>query len=177
MNRVLKIGIAATFALVAALAIAEQTSAHTLITDQTGQKGAILHIMPDDDPIAGQEATLFFDTQGGLLTENSKISLVIHSVASGTTTIDVKIDGSLATSKYTFPVQGVYSIVYTVANTDSEYVFEQSTRISRGTASQAGVETNTTWAEGLLVLTGALGLILAIIAFNHRHKIASQSKL
>src|SRR5690606_41986940 len=66
----------------------------------TGTKGAIVHIIPDDDPIAGQESELYFDMQDKLPT-GSSVVLNIQDNNGGTKQVSTKIDGSLATSKYT----------------------------------------------------------------------------
>lgn len=154
------------------LVLAPRASAHVLVTDQTGQKGAILHIVPDDDPIAGKEATLFLDTQNDLL---DGVSTVLLFIGENSTPVEVKVDGSLATADYTFPAQGVYPIRYEVQTPGGSYVFEQTIRISRGVTAGDVERPRHTWAEGLLIGSAVLFACLAIIAWNHRAGITRQS--
>lgn len=167
--------ITAVFALL--VAFPSEASAHMLITDQTGTKGAILHIVPDDDPIAGKKATLFFDLEQDLLDEASEVTLSIRQEnASEPTLPDTQIDGSLVTAGYVFPSQGIYHIRYNVRSSDQTYSFEHTTRVSRGTQIGTTIRPRHTWAEGLLIACGAAFLLLAIIAWNRRHSIARQSR-
>lgn len=153
--------------------VSHDAKAHVLVTDQTGKNGAILHIVPDDDPIAGKEATLFFDTQNNLLEDTSKVSLTISRDGSGeSVSVETKVDGSLVSVNYTFSTQGVYQLRYEI----NGYVFEQSIRVSRGSTDTV-INTQHTWAEGLLIGCGVLLASLVIVAWNRRKDIARQSTL
>lgn len=151
---------------------APSTSAHILITDTTSTKGAILHINPDDDPVAGKTASLFFDLQGQDITA---ANLIIRDESSGKV-VPLDIDGTLVAAEYVFPAQGVYEIEFTVQSADSIYTFVSSQRISRGLATGEVTVPNHAWAE-ILLLTSGLGLIvLIIVALNRREAIKLQSK-
>lgn len=157
--------------------VPQTTAAHVLITDDSRSKGAILHIIPDDDPIAGEKAVLYFDTQGGLLSDDAKVSLSIRDSGGDETQVVTKTDGSLVTAEYTFPVQGVYQLQYTVQATGKTYEFSQAQRVSRGDVGSALDKPSYAAAE-IGVLASALGLVLLlIVAFNRRHSIAAQSTL
>lgn len=153
-------------------------SAHVLITDSTSSRGAILHIIPDDNPIAGQESILYFDTQQGLIqSDQTTALLVITDRAGRTTTVAPSIDGSLLTAKYTFPIQGVYRLSYTIITKETKHTFEQSQRVSRGTQGSVLDTPSHVWAEMLLVAS-TTGIIVTIATGIRRRKaIAEQSVL
>jgi len=147
-------------ALLCALIPAQLAFAHVLITDDTGTYGAILHIDPGDNPVAGQPATLILDTQqlAGTTT------VAIGDAAGHTTTLATHTVGSMAEVHYTFPSQGVYSLVFTVHSSHHSYIFHQSQLISQGTVAQPLTQPHHQWARALLVTSLAgLGLLVAIL--------------
>jgi len=151
----------------------QSTFAHVLVTDETKTKGAILHIIPDDDPVAGEEATLYFDTQEQL--SDAKVELTIENAFGDATKVETSKDGSLVTAKYTFPVQGVYSVAFTLVSDDARYVFNQSQRVSRGLSTSTLTQPSYAWAEVLLLASGICFAVLIIIATNRRKDIAKHS--
>lgn len=149
--------------------------AHVFVTDETNTKGAVLHIVPDDDPIAGQPATLYFDGQDGIITDDSEIRLTVQAQGGVADTIGMKKNKTTATADYTFPVQGVYKVSVIVKNSDQTYVFHHSQRVSRGVAGESLSAAHTEWAKVLLI-AGLVGLcVLGIVAYNRRKAIARQS--
>lgn len=158
-----------------ALLPVQNAFAHVLVRDTSGSKGAILHIIPDDDPIAGKRATLFFDMQNDAKNV-SKITLDITQQGyDKSVSVKTSLEGSLVTADFTFPSQGVYLLKYRVDVDGKTYIFEQSTRISRGAIIGSVERRHRTWAEGLLAACGISLAALIIIAFNRRHDIAKQS--
>lgn len=156
--------------------LGQAASAHVLVTDDTKAKGAILHIIPDDDPVAGESATLFFDTQDKLLNgNNTKVTLTVRQPDEEKKSLAMTVAGTLATVDYVFPVQGVYNLTFLAESNDKSYTFEWSQRVSRGVMGSALDVPRYTWAE-MLVVSACVGLILlVIIAFNRRKVIAKQS--
>lgn len=168
--------VASLVAVLVAL-VPQQVFAHVLITDDTKSKGAIAHIIPDDDPVAGEKAVLYFDTQGGLLDDKAKVSLSISDAAGEAAQVSTKIDGSLVTAEYTFPVQGAYKLTFTVDTASKQYVFNYSQRVSRGVVSSALDKPSYAFAE-IGVLASGLGIVLLfIVAFNRRVRLARHSAL
>ena len=151
----------------------QATFAHVLVTDDTKTKGAILHIIPDDDPVAGEEATLYFDTQEQL--SDARVELMIENTSGDATKVETSKDGSLVTAKYTFAVQGAYSVTFTVISDDARYVFTQSQRVSRGVSTSTLARPSYAWAEVLLLASGICFAVLIIIALNRRKDIARHS--
>jgi hypothetical protein len=162
--------------LAACLFICSQpVSAHVLVTDDTKTKGAILHIIPDDDPAAGEEATFYFDTQDNLLDANSSVKLTVKNTTGTIQAVDTKIDGSLVTAQYIFPTQGVYELTFIATSNDKKYTFTQSQRVSRGVSVGALNQPTHTWAEVMLLTSGIGFMLLLIFAFNKRKDIAKRS--
>lgn len=156
---------------------AQSANAHVLITDESNTKGAIVHIIPDDDPIAGSQAALFFDTQDRLGGQAGSISLVITGPDGASSRVEVKSEGTLATANYTFPTRGLYELVFTVDSGNETYVFKQSQRVSRGDAASALDRQAYAWAE-VSLLASCIGiLLLGIMVFNRRNEIARQSRM
>ncbi len=82
-------------------------SAHILLTD--GTVGAILHIDPEDDPIAGQAATFYFDLK--LKSGSFDAALCECSVSfskKGDPAAPIPYASQMS---YTFPEKGIYEIV------------------------------------------------------------------
>lgn len=156
---------------------AHSVSAHVLVTDETNTNGAILHINPDDDPIAGEQATLYFDAQNQLIKPDSSVVLTIKDADGNEQVVETEISSSLVTANFIFPRQGVYDISYVLINNGNTYIFKKSQRVSRGVTGGASFNQTYAWAEALLVLSGVSFVLLLILAFNRRKEIAEQSKL
>lgn len=89
-------------------------SAHVLKTDNT--IGAILHVNPEDDPIAGEPTQFFFalkDTTNKFSTDNCNCTVRItqngKTLEDGQGTIDPDYDQALLFT-YTFTKKGMYQI-------------------------------------------------------------------
>lgn len=174
----LKYIVAVLIVLAVGTGISQNASAHVVVNSIDSDSSAILHIIPDDDPIAGEVANLMFDTQDGFLKESSEISLVIKDVSKQSeVTVPTRRDGSLVSADYTFPTQGAYIIKYTVATKGKTQVFEQDMRVSRGTQGSNQIAQKYAWAEGLLFAVAVLFLVLIVIGWNKRHEIFAFSKL
>jgi hypothetical protein len=153
---------------------AQQASAHVLVMDSTNTQGAILHIIPDDDPVAGEVSQLYFDMQQTNDTVR-EVRLVIRDEAGAESSVDTTVKGALVTASYIFPAQGAYEIRYTVIEDRNEYVFTQAQRVSRGIVSSALNTPNYSWAQALLIASGVGLVILGILVWNHRKDIAKHS--
>ncbi len=149
--------------------------AHVLITDETKTKGAVLHIIPDDDPVAGEEAALYLDTQEKLSDAGNSVTLSITEASGNQENVETKVDGTLATANYTFPTQGVYDLQFTVVSAGNTYIFKQSQRISNGITDNPLNRQTYVWAEILLITSGIGFALLVIMAINHRRELAKSS--
>lgn len=160
--RYLLIGLAVLLAAVSS----QPAHAHTLIADDSKTKGAILHLTPDDDPIAGQPSTLFFDVQNTATDTDAVVTLTVKKDGEQAE-VQAKLDGSLATFDYTFPSQGVYSLVFSVPSSDRTYTFTVDWRVSRGVVASALDTPRHTWAEMALLASG-VGLALLVVTMLGR---------
>lgn len=172
MKKIL-IGLAVILAM---LAPAGSAGAHVLVTDDTNTKGAILHIVPDDDPVAGQKATFFFDAESGLWQDEEDIQLTVRDQDGNADEVEISASGNLAVANYVFKSQGVYELVYTIDSGGENYVFQHSQRVSRGVESSALDKPVHAWAEALLVASVVAFIMLIILFFNRRSDVARQSK-
>lgn len=174
MRRVFIAGLFAAI-LLALFVAPHRASAHVLLMDTTKSVGAILHIMPDDDPIAGEESDMYFDRQGAASGEGATVSLSIRKDRGEAVDVRVATTKSLSTATYVFPAQGVYQLIFTVKDDAATYIFEQSHRVTRGVASAGSKASSPYWAEALFVITSVGMLVLLIVAFSRRKEIAKQS--
>lgn len=171
----MKKGILALLIVAACFMPVSEASAHVLVMDETKTTGAVLHIIPDDDPIAGQPSSLYFDMQDALTRDDVVVELLISNSRGDSEIVETKRSGSLVTATYTFPAQGVYGLTYTVTSGDEAYTFRQAQRVSRGISSVTLEQPFHAWAQVLLAIS-VFGLaIVAIVAFNRRKEIAEQS--
>lgn len=167
--------IATLFSVLLVVLMSQTSSAHVLLMDESNTSGAILHIMPDDDPIAGELSDMYFDRQGAAGTDKASVSLSISNGSGEVQRVQLETTGSLSTGEYTFPAQGVYELTFTVQAGENEYTYTQTQRVSRGIASASSETPKYYWAEALLVGTAVAFLVLVIIALNRRGEIARHS--
>lgn len=150
-------------------------SAHVLVMDETGKQGAIVHIVPDDDPIAGEAAIIYFDRQGAS-SAGGVVTLAISNEGGERTTVPVKTNNALTTAQYIFPKEGVYELRFTITHDSQEVNFVQSQRVTRGVAGDSKATGSHIWAEGLLVASGVGLLVLGVFFINKRREIKNYSR-
>ncbi|HVS79356.1 MAG TPA: hypothetical protein VHF05_00010 [Candidatus Paceibacterota bacterium] len=106
----------AAFAAAAGI-IAPSASAHT--TETNAGTSVLLHVDPDDDPIAAQPANIILIYQNGTSTLDLSTCQCAASVEQNgqtllsedfSSSIDVAIAGGSAEFPFTFPAKGVYEI-------------------------------------------------------------------
>lgn len=155
--------------------ISQPASAHVLIVDTTESKGAILHINPDDNPVAGESSGIIFDTENNLINSSSQVWLRVKDQTGQSTRIKMKIDKSFAVAEYTFPARGLYNLSFEIKNKSATATFEVAQRVSRGVSASGGDANKHEWAEALLVASVVAILSLAILAYNNRRDIGLHS--
>ncbi|MEO5949955.1 MAG: hypothetical protein ABIQ04_00750 [Candidatus Saccharimonadales bacterium] len=148
--------------------------AHVLISDDTKTVGAVLHVVPDDDPIAGQQANLYFDIQTKKLNEKNTKLTITNLTTDEKAVIPIQVDNSSVNANYIFPVQGTYQLTL-MASSDKVYTFNYSQRISRGATGSALDRPTYPLATIALIFSATLLLFLLIIMFNHRKEINTHS--
>ena len=149
-------------------------TAHVLISDDTQSVGAVLHIVPDDDPIAGELTNLLFDIQAQKIDKNNPELTITNTATRAADDVPIKVDGSSVTADYTFLTQGVYKISLVVSS-DNTYTFSYTQRVSRGLTGSALDKPTYPLANLALVFCSTLFLFLLIIMLNRRKEIKSNS--
>lgn len=165
MNRKILIGI--ILLLGCFVVLPQPVAAHVLISDDTKSIGAVLHVVPDDDPIAGQQSNLFFDVQTQKINKADTKLTIVNTTTGQTASVPIKVDASSITADYTFPSQGVYKLSLSVGS-DKTYTFNHSQRVSRGAIGSVSDKPTYPFARLALVLCGTLFLLLLVVMFNHR---------
>lgn len=167
--------------LVALFGFATPASAHVLKTD--GSIGIVIHIDPEDDPIAGSPATFFFE----LKDKDNKFD-----PANCTCTVAILKGGAILISEplfsasganninsptfqYTFPERAVYTLSITGAPKTpggfQNFNITYDIRVSRqanGTAAPAPTTTQSHTAH--YVLFGAAFIAIAIVFIHDKFK-------
>lgn len=98
---------------------ARVAQAHILKTD--GSIGAVMHVTPDDDPIAGEESDFYFefkDKEEKFRSENCDCKISVIQSGNEVFTQDLfsnndKNDVPHATFSFTFPKRDIYKIIIT----------------------------------------------------------------
>lgn len=160
--------------IVVTILLPQTAFAHVLISDDTRSVGAVLHVVPDDDPIAGQPSNLFFDIQTQNINKDTAKLTITDTVTNEAISAPIEVDNNSVTADYTFPVQGVYRLSLTVSS-DKNYTFNYSQRVSRGLTGSALDKPTYPLANLALVFCGTAFLFLLIILFNHRIEIWQHS--
>lgn len=153
----------------------DTTSAHVLVMDDTNTKGAIVHIIPDDDPVAGERSTIYFDMQNQASDAKYAVKLFVKNVNGSESDIEMKVDGTLATGEYTFPSQGLFNLTFTVTTQDENFIFQHDQRVSRGVTLAALEKPSYAWAQIILIASGISFALLLITAINRRKDISKYS--
>ncbi len=156
------------------VALPQAVSAHVLISDDTKSIGAVLHIMPDDDPVAEEQANLFFDVQTRVINKDTTTLTITNVATSKTSEVPIKVTANSVTANYVFPDQGMYNLSLTV-NSDKSYTFSYSQRVSRGVTGNALDKPTHPIATIALVFSGTTFLFLLVIMFNHRKEMWRRS--
>ncbi|HYH75287.1 MAG TPA: hypothetical protein VD735_04990 [Candidatus Saccharimonadales bacterium] len=160
------------------LAVPRQATAHVLIRDTRGATGAMLHINPDDDPVAGRQTTLYFDIQDqAVAAQDTQVDLVITDPAQLSQQVATKLRGTSIAATYTFDTRGLYQLQLTIWQQGKVlHRFEQSQRVTRGVTGATTV-TPPAWAEPGLLVSGVALVLTGIIAYNRRSSIIKYSKM
>lgn len=166
-------------AFVLAVVSVQPVAAHVLLQDTEAKIGAVVHVTPDDSPIAGEPSELYFDIQDGqsdVRIPYDGYELFITDTTGERQQIETFVDGSSVGATYTFPVQGLYQLeLQPKEQYEEDISLASSIRITRGAGSLQATETYV-WAQAGLVFGVTLLVLLAITAANKRSRIVEQSK-
>lgn len=134
--------------------------------------GAVLHITPDDDPVAGEPSSLVFDIQDKAITsERYSFTLQIFNSSDTPQVVPTSISGPVISANYIFPAAGLYRIELRAdpVETDKQpLTFTHNQLISRGLASAKSLSPKSEIAEVGLIASSCGLIILGIIFWNNR---------
>lgn len=153
----------------------QPADAHVLIRDDANSIGAILHITPDDDPIAGEESSIYFNLRGQSLRESDVTITITDESTNQPVTLAVTTTSSGVETTYTFPSRGVYQINLDIQG-QRDYSFSHTQRVSRGIGTDAAQTNSYPLATAALVLSSVTLALLVLIFINRKKDIDKQSK-
>ncbi len=171
-------------AMASLLLLGTSASAHVFIGADSGNSGVIMHVTPDDDPIAGAEANFYFDIQDSALNTNTRyyrLFIIDADEAEVQAATYVRGEQTLAAS-YVFPTQGVYTLrlaaypIHDANNPDAAsdpVIFTYNQRVSRGIVSSPQDAPSHVWAE-FGIIAGLSALIVVMIVVISRYKLILQ---
>ncbi|HSX31849.1 MAG TPA: hypothetical protein VLF43_01180 [Candidatus Saccharimonadales bacterium] len=163
--------------LAAVLLIPQNASAHVLLKDSAQGTGAILHVNPDDNPTAGEQANLFFDIKDASLTQNDTASLTITDENDKTVAVPSRLKGSSVSADYIFPNQGLFTLKLIVTKDgQAAHQFVYSQRVSQGTLGDTTTPLPPAWTEIGLITSVLAAVFTAIIVYNRGKRIRTYSK-
>jgi hypothetical protein len=136
----------------------------------------ILHISPDDEPIAGKTSTLFFDLQNVSSTQKFTASLSITKDSQPAVIAPLVIDGNTASTKFAFPTSGTYNLKLDVTANDKALSYHLSQTVAPGGESIVTTQHINIFALAAFVAGVAALAVLVTVAFLRRKRIAAQSQ-
>lgn len=156
-----------------------KVSAHVLMKDSSAGIGAIVHINPDDDPVAGSQTQMYIDIQD----EAARFKIPIESYQVSIQRPDgarerpqANVAGSVLDVKYVFPTKGLYRIELTSPTSQARSVsMSYAVRVSRGVGQKSDKDTHS-WTQYVLPVSSALLVVTLVYGFSNRKKILALSK-
>lgn len=180
-----KLPILALVLVLVIVSCSSSASAHVTLQDTSRSQGGVLHISPNDDPIAGQESELFFDITPTDKDPSSYIYQlsIRNETTNSTDRVAINRDGFFAASKYTFPTQGTYTLILFIESKDNpdqsmNFTFDQT--VSRGASTAAASSSSPQRSgTGMLILGAALlfGALLLAIGIKYRRRIVKADEI
>ncbi|HSW99287.1 MAG TPA: hypothetical protein VLF71_05645 [Candidatus Saccharimonadales bacterium] len=110
------------------LAAPNVASAHDLLYDDSHSAQALLHIDPDDDPVAGKQSTLLY----GLYQLAPAAAKVEVGHAGKSVTLPARLGAHTVTAQYNFPAAGAYQLVLHVTIGGKMYMFRHTQVVAAG---------------------------------------------
>lgn len=151
--------------------------AHVLLREDSGELSAVLHINPDDDPIADRAADLFFDLESRQqLAAGTPVTITVQKPDGGLDSMHRQLDanGDIGL-EYTFTSKGSYLLRLEIVGRDgSTLMLSHSQHVTRGKAADPSLHQHPL-AEFILVVSISIFAILTILAIVHRREIGRKS--
>ncbi len=154
--------------------------AHTLVKDSTNTVGAIYHITPEDDPIAGKTTAIYFEVESKIDLNTSTVNLMISSRTSGfKQDIPVKIHDHTVSALFNFPVRELYFLRLSIVSNDAvhkEMTFTSSQQVTHSANDEHSDAIAPAWAKAGLTVTILATIFLFGLGYKRWHLIRQQSK-
>ena len=149
--------------------------AHIAIPSKDGNGAIVLHITPDDDPIAGQQSSLYFGLGDDITTDNSTFVIQITDEFGQVSTPPVTLEDQTVSANFTFPKTGVYTVALQASkpqlgSRQLTALYSAAIRVDRGIGSTVSV--SHPLAQGALIFSILILVVLLVLAFNNRRSIA-----
>ena len=154
----------------------QTASAHVLESD--GSVGAVLHINPADEPVAGEVSDIYFEIKDKKQKFQAKDCVCKLRITRDRTVIFEQPFDKDGGSSYTFPAQDVYTV--SALGTPKEgatfepFELNYSVRVEKGAVGTANVGTPAGKDAKLWVMalsTAVLAFILFMIRYKILHKV------
>lgn len=152
--------------------------AHQLIPDTTHTTGAILHMTPNDDPVAGTVTGIYYEMQSKELVSKAAITMMVESSEGGIREVlPVVVTNETVSSSFTFPNKNLYYLTLTVTPIDDRRVIIIRSPV-RIIASSKGAnparKVPSAIRVGIVVTVWAF-TALVVVGFKNRKKIIKSS--
>lgn len=158
--------------LLLCLALPSPARAHVLLHDPQRKIGAVLHVTPDDDPVAGEPSSLVFDIQDQTVTSEAySFTLQISDSLGSSEVVPISTSGTIISASHSFPAQGLYHIELRadpVETSKQAFTLNHSQSISRGITTTSPLPASHTFAEIGLIASACGLIVLGILFWNNR---------
>ena len=172
MNRILMF---LALALSTAVYAATDVSAHVLIRDESKTVGAVLHITPGDDPVAGESSTISLSINNASLRSSDSLLFVKNTTTGTTDALKYSQNNGALTAEYVFPSQGTYDLTIEARASDTKkYNFTYTQRVSKGLGTNTDATTYPLARFGLFA-TSIVFLLTVFVVLKKKKDMASQS--
>lgn len=164
----------ASMSLLISLSITHKTQAHTLIPSENGANSVMIHVTPEDDPIAGEPSTFLLTLTDPLDASYETATVKVSSLETKyEKLLTAKIDGRLVSAEYVFPTQGLYRVELNIPsrNLSSSLVFVYTVQVERGVKANANEKrVMPKYIKGILIIGNALLFVVVLAAFGRKNQ-------
>ena len=136
--------------LLGVLATPATVTAHDFLPDDTRHVEILLHIDPDDTPVAGKQSTLHYDLD--VLTPTA--AEVQATIGGKTTQLKPQLTAHMVMAQYTFPKGGTYQLVLHLTTGGKTYIFRHDQVVAAAPQKHG--------APGWMIALGVVGLVAVV---------------
>ena len=156
-----------------------KASAHIVLRDKKANIGALIHVNPDDDPIAGRPAQMNFsidDSSAAYRAPYKAYTLSVTGADGKSAQAAMSVTDTTVIGTYVFPSQGIYTLNLTAEAEGGKIIaFRDVLRVSRGIVRAEVKEPEYPWATIVLWNAGIVLLALLAVFMINRREIIRKS--